>query len=85
MSTSRARPNTPRVARTRVMSWIVECPGSAWAMIARHSGQEWVYLLNPGKQGTRQLRIQDPRRQQMIAYVQPEQEILLEIFVWTFC
>ena len=39
-------------------------------------GQLWVYFLNPGRQLTRQLAIQDPQKQQIIAQAHPLPEIL---------
>jgi len=53
-----------------------ECSGSTSPMRILQLGQLWVYFLNPGRQLTRQLAIQDPQRQQMIAQAQPVPEIL---------
>jgi len=39
----------------------------------------------PEAQMTRQLKIQEQKRQQMMAYAQPEEEISLETSVLTWC
>ena len=72
------------VVMTRVTSWMVECLGSVWLMTVWHSGQVWVYLLKPGKQGTRQLKMHGPRKQEMKRKAQPEEEISLEMIALTF-
>ena len=53
-------------------------------MTVWHSGQVWVYLLKPGKQGTRQLKMHGPRKQEMMRKAQPEEEISLEMIALTF-
>ena len=54
-----------------------ECLGSASLIRALQRGQRWVNLLNPGRQFTNKEASQEPKRQQVMAKHQPEEEIPL--------
>ena len=71
------KPMTRRTAKMMIAISAPECFGSTTPMIDLQRGQRWVYLLNPGRQFTRQETSQEPNRQQRMAKTQPEEEISL--------
>ena len=70
-------PRTRTVTKMMRAMCLPACFGSPSPMRALQQGQRWVNLLNPGRHLTKKEASQEPKRQQVMAKHQPEEEISL--------
>ena len=70
-------PRTRIVTKMMRAMCLAACLGSALPMRALQQGQRWVNFLKPGRHFTRKEASQEPKRQQVMAKHQPEEETSL--------